>query len=320
MSLGGGGGGFSNPIVDGDTLVRNAIESENYAPGTLGWRIATDGSAEFNDGTFRGGAVFGGAAGQTRIQLGGTLPAPLGTYQLFSGGADATVASTAEIFFNAGGGGDDYHFTALFNVGGIQLYIIEGMVLNGVVIETAPGRPFGRWRSFSLAGTIVRDRFEGVFEPNATSPEMSYFKAASAQPADRLILASWVSTFDPNGVGTDPREDWHAPGSAALSAFGAGFSGRLRVQMVPSPRNAVAIVGTVSSPIGQHADGTTLATLGAIYRPVTTHDIPATSDAIAGAGQSPHWNITVGGAIQCYGLPNGVAVNCGINGIIYRDF
>lgn len=45
---------YSNPIVAGDTLVRDAIKSENYMTGVSGWAIFRDGTAEFNNITARG--------------------------------------------------------------------------------------------------------------------------------------------------------------------------------------------------------------------------------------------------------------------------
>lgn len=45
---------FRNSILAGTTLVRNAIQSEGFVSGSVGWRITRDGNAEFNDGTFRG--------------------------------------------------------------------------------------------------------------------------------------------------------------------------------------------------------------------------------------------------------------------------
>lgn len=45
---------FSNPIIAGDTLIREAIQSENFVAGVSGWRIQRDGTAEFNDITARG--------------------------------------------------------------------------------------------------------------------------------------------------------------------------------------------------------------------------------------------------------------------------
>lgn len=47
--------GFENPITGGQgALLRNAIKSPDYDPGTAGWSINRDGSAEFNDLTIRG--------------------------------------------------------------------------------------------------------------------------------------------------------------------------------------------------------------------------------------------------------------------------
>lgn len=40
---------FNNPIVGQEELIRSAIKSQDYEPGVSGWRIASDGSAEFTD-------------------------------------------------------------------------------------------------------------------------------------------------------------------------------------------------------------------------------------------------------------------------------
>lgn len=38
---------FGNPIIGQEELIRSAIKSKNYTPGASGWRIASDGAAEF---------------------------------------------------------------------------------------------------------------------------------------------------------------------------------------------------------------------------------------------------------------------------------
>lgn len=49
---------FVNPLTAGTVLVREAIQSQNYNPGSAGWIIEADGDAEFNNlvvrGTFEG--------------------------------------------------------------------------------------------------------------------------------------------------------------------------------------------------------------------------------------------------------------------------
>lgn len=58
-------GQFSDPIVGGQSiLIRDAIKSRNYDPGTAGWTINADGSAEFADVEIRGSGIFGDNPGQ----------------------------------------------------------------------------------------------------------------------------------------------------------------------------------------------------------------------------------------------------------------
>lgn len=45
---------FGNPILSGEELNRTGIKSENYIPGFSGWRIASDGAAEFDNVGIRG--------------------------------------------------------------------------------------------------------------------------------------------------------------------------------------------------------------------------------------------------------------------------
>lgn len=50
---------FSNPIVGGQgALVRDSIKSRVYVPGTSGWSINRDGTAEFNGVTINGGELL----------------------------------------------------------------------------------------------------------------------------------------------------------------------------------------------------------------------------------------------------------------------
>lgn len=40
---------FTNPILAGDSLIRNAIQSDNYMSGASGWRLGTDGSMQVEE-------------------------------------------------------------------------------------------------------------------------------------------------------------------------------------------------------------------------------------------------------------------------------
>lgn len=64
--------GFNSPIIGGQSkLVRNAIMSPDYVLGVSGWTVNKDGSAEFNDATFRGTVVID-SSGQALLVYNGT--------------------------------------------------------------------------------------------------------------------------------------------------------------------------------------------------------------------------------------------------------
>ncbi len=95
---------FTNSVVGGTTLVRDAINSTNYIPGQVGWSIMANGAAEFNGGIFRGAVLIGGppAAGAVSIGLTGSdIPAVLRNfsvdYQWFE--ADVRWISLTQFFF-----------------------------------------------------------------------------------------------------------------------------------------------------------------------------------------------------------------------------
>lgn len=55
-------------IVAGNTLIAQAIQSQNFAAGSAGWQIAASGSAEFNNVTIRGSLYVVGSGG-SQIQI-----------------------------------------------------------------------------------------------------------------------------------------------------------------------------------------------------------------------------------------------------------
>jgi len=84
--------------VIGSGTITNArigdVSSTNYSAGSAGWRIAKDGSAEFNTGTFRGNLTVGSSpavSGTTMTGSGGTIN---------SGGNFALGNATTNITFN----------------------------------------------------------------------------------------------------------------------------------------------------------------------------------------------------------------------------
>lgn len=103
---------FSNPIVGGENLVIPGIQSPNYTAGVSGWRIARDGTVEFNSGTFRGSVVIGNPAGQHAIIANPATGDPIDVYNtsgqlVFSIDATGRLVSyssvgTANVVLNGG--------------------------------------------------------------------------------------------------------------------------------------------------------------------------------------------------------------------------
>jgi hypothetical protein len=66
------GQGPGNPILGGNTLIRDAIQSSDFVAGSAGWAIFTDGSYEFGPGgTFRGNITVAGTDG-SKVEIDST--------------------------------------------------------------------------------------------------------------------------------------------------------------------------------------------------------------------------------------------------------
>jgi len=151
---------FDNPLTAGTVLVRSAIQSQNYIQGSTGWKVAQDGSAEFNNvtvrGTVTGSTINGGTITGSTIN-GGTI-----TGTTISGG---TVTGTT----------------------------INGGTINGstIISGTAPN-PQVKITTTSSAGEIV-------FPSNAsyeTSPSMISGQSSTGSGLSYLWLRGPSVTSD----------------------------------------------------------------------------------------------------------------------------
>lgn len=102
-------------------------------------------------------------------------------------------------------------------------------------------------------------------------------------------------------AGYPTAETWHSlaipSGWADASGNGSGFRYRLL------PTGQVALDVDLTSPSTAPADGTTLGTLPAGYRPTATRGGPVSSTKQTASGtQTPKLNIGSGGGIACYGI------------------
>lgn len=77
---------FTNPLVAGNTLIRESIQSPNYVAGVSGWTINKDGSAEFNNVVIRGTvSVTGSNNSQVVISTVSQPPESVAVIDLYPG-------------------------------------------------------------------------------------------------------------------------------------------------------------------------------------------------------------------------------------------
>lgn len=87
-------GTFSDPILgDEGELIRDSIRSSDYVPGVSGWRIGTDGSAEFSDADLRGQLVAEAPDG-SRIEI---TADPVAAVTLDPAGLSGLVTGPADL-------------------------------------------------------------------------------------------------------------------------------------------------------------------------------------------------------------------------------
>lgn len=122
---------FGDPIVAGHILVRDAIQSPNFAAGVSGWQINRDGSAEFNNATIRGDLIVTDTA-TSFLEITGDVPAELvNFYSAFYGG------SAANFYVRWQASSTEYYYQVIFkaNAGTFVAYA-EGWVISGAVKES----------------------------------------------------------------------------------------------------------------------------------------------------------------------------------------
>lgn len=134
--------GFNNPLTGYTALRKPAIESPNYSAGSAGWTINQDGSAEFNNGTFRGTVTASVFEGTDYIQNSS------GTF--YYSGTPALGNLIASIAPAAGTDGFGNHY-----VSGFAVYSAGALV--------ARIDPAGGVTSFSSSGYVSMSPAAGVF-------------------------------------------------------------------------------------------------------------------------------------------------------------
>lgn len=101
---------FQDAILAGVTLIREAIQSQNFAAGSAGWQIKSDGAAEFSDLTIRSSdgssSTVTVANGKIQIRDGSSvlvIDISAGGYKLYDSLGDLVAQVTPETSTYGGG-------------------------------------------------------------------------------------------------------------------------------------------------------------------------------------------------------------------------
>jgi hypothetical protein len=311
---------FRNPVVAGTQLVRSAIESSNYDPGSAGWAIFQDGAAEFNSATFRGTIVIE-TAGQALLIYSG--PAAEGNL------IGSWAATAGEDSF-----GNPYPAGLSIESGTTQ--VLTEILLGEVIQRWITVNPDIQTPAFLQAATsglgpAQIDQFLIQSAQNATNTDVAglvlhsnnnngsqiaafyaYYEGAEGQSnyltvnsAGAVISAGSITAVEP-GTGTPATqaaaETWHSA-TSLLSAIWttAGTSNPLRYRLEPqgSGGGCVRLDGEIlTTGTGPWPPNVDILKLPAGYIPVNGHPFVTRSSIALAAGQDTINVIAASGGIQ----------------------
>ena len=243
------GDGFSNPVATNlGILVRQALQSVNYVAGTSGWRIARDGSAEFNSAVIRG-ELDVGVAPNPRVIVTTSIPA-----SLVAASADFDWVAGVFKWYNS----TDYEFEVIgyFNVPSFHSFTI---VATGTYSNAAGAVNFDSFRQNVGANPTW---LYGSDTYNAGAMNWTFRNGFFSTSATVTNTMNALDTY----VGAS-FETWHA---LVLQNGWANFGGAFvtaNYRKIASPPRACEIVGVISG--GTNAAGTVIGNVPVGYRPLT---------------------------------------------------
>lgn len=129
---------FKNEILAGATLIREAIQSQNYQAAVAGWQIAADGKAEFSDLTIRSsdgsGTTVVVANGKVTIKNGAgatVVEIDASGYRLYNSLGDLV----AQITLDAGGNLGGFYCRNFEAAANVYAFLSGGQITSGPFIN-----------------------------------------------------------------------------------------------------------------------------------------------------------------------------------------
>ena len=260
---------FVNPLTAGTVLVREAIQSQNYNPGSAGWIIEADGDAEFNNlvvrGTFEGHNFVLNQSGLFLYD---------GTPGFGNLAANIAPGEGTDEFGNA-------YLAGIVTYTGDEFAALSvGNLLLGLTED-----------GYGLASLIGLSGSNGMFASSPHSVDEPDSATWTLVAGDRAVTPVSDASFPHELVdgavwARDPvihasnvgnvwsAETWHTPSYNAnwsgSSTFGSGFGlGELKYRM--DAEDNLWLIGAFTAAAGA---GTAVFNLPAAYRPTVTSAFP----------------------------------------------
>jgi hypothetical protein len=308
---------FSNPITGGQgALIRPAVKSPNYVAGVSGWTVNRDGSAEFNNGTFRGTVTAAAFVGTDFVMNSAGAFFYDGTPALHNMIASIAPAAGTDTFGN--------HYVAgpaAYDTGGdTGLFGYTVLAANAINFGTATANvpdPLADASFVSGSGGQLNQE-SGIDPANAT---------ATADGAQVTLLSGTVNTATgaagvPHVIATDAfgtsALDWWLSGSLRACdtggtplvwqtvanggvVLGTGWAddttagGTQKIQYRRDAQDNLIITGNVHNTSATPA--ATIFTLAAGYRPLALQRPPATTRT-GGVNTANELSVSTSGAVS----------------------
>lgn len=276
---------FRNPILAGNTLVRAAIQSTNYAAGSAGWMIGRDGTAEFNAATFRGTVVvqsnqavlfYSGVPAAGNLVL--AISPVAGTDSFGNGYSQGLTIGSAGGFEIVLGltGGSPLMFFPTGNVGITNSSALQAITqgtgnaeydqlqILGAQNTTQKDAVDSAWASSSTDGTQPAQILDFYHDPSGGFHfyrTLGFAGNSSIGPSTAVNPTTGLSRANPAVA-----ETWHSVTPATgwtITGLSPGLSCRLL------PDGNTQLEGSIKFSSGTPTSGALMCTLPAAYRPPT---------------------------------------------------
>jgi hypothetical protein len=304
---------FSNPVTGGQgALIRPAIKSPNFVHNVSGWSINRDGSAEFNNGTFRGTVTAGSFQGTDFVI--NTSGAFFYSGVPAAGNLIASIApgSGSDVFGNGYlGGFTSYDDAAGFFVNMLGSELVYGPVTAGTPITAGAGTIASSGAEIIVSSPVTvadpslvsleLDSGAANSAPLGTSPRAT-FHSSSTVPVLVQAQGAFVA-MDPAQLPSLEPYTWQPTSGATNWSVGdfAGTYGALQYRIDNEDNlHAVGAVHMVLA-AGLAAGTYTIlnAAVPAAYRPAKNWRVVAIHMSSANVTKAPAlFTITTGGVFQ----------------------